>query len=161
MTSLDFFVFGLVALSTVIGLMRGLVREAFSLGAWVLAFIGAKVLAPVLAPFLPGIDAPALRHAAALVLVFVSILIAAGLAGVMLSGVVKLVGLGPFDRALGGVFGVLRAGVALAGLTLLAGLTALPKTQVWQHSVTRGPLVLVASRIKLWLPKDLAALIRF
>lgn len=161
MTSLDLLVLGILAGSTVLGLMRGLVREAFSLAAWVLAFLGAKTLAPALAPRLPGFDAPALQHAAALVLVFVAILVAAGLAGMLLASLVKLVGLGGYDRMLGGLFGVLRGVVAVLALTLLAGLTALPKTQSWQQSLARGPLEQAAVKIQPWLPKDLAALIRF
>ncbi len=161
MTSLDFFVLGVVAVSTVVGLMRGLVREVFSLAAWVLAFVGARTLAPMLAPLIPGIDAPGLKHAAALVLVFVAILIAASLTGMLLSSVLKMAGLGPVDRALGAIFGILRAGVALVGLTVVAGLTALPKTQAWQHSLSRAPLEQAAVHLKPWLPQDLAALIRY
>lgn len=161
MTGVDLAVLGILAGSTVLGLMRGLVREAFSLAAWVLAFLGAKFLAPLLAPSLPGGDAPALQHAAALVLVFLAVLIVASLAGKLLSGLVKWAGLGAYDHMLGGLFGVLRAGVAVLGLALVAGLTALPKSQVWQQALVRGPLEQATAKIQPWLPKDLAALIRF
>jgi len=44
---------------------------------------------------------------------------------------------------------------------LIAGLTALPKTQAWQLALTRAPLEQMASKLHPWLPPDLAALIRY
>jgi hypothetical protein len=48
----------------------------------------------------------------------------------------------------------------LIGLTMIAGLTAVQKTQVWQHALARAPLEQMASKLHPWLPADLAALIR-
>lgn len=161
MTSLDWIVLAILALSVFLGVMRGLAREALSLAAWVLAFVGAKVFAPFIAPALPGLDSPALRYAAALLLVFVAILILASLATAVAARLINLAGLGFYDRFLGALFGVLRATVALLGLTLIAGLTALPKTQAWQQALTLAPLEQMASKLHPWLPSDLAALIRY
>lgn len=161
MTVLDWIVLAILGLSTFLGIMRGLAREALSLVAWVLAFAGAKMFAPFIAPSLPGLDSPALRYAAALLLVFVAILILAGLAAAVVAKLINLAGLGFYDRFLGALFGVLRGTVALLGLTLISGLTALPKTQVWQNAFFRAPLEQMASKLHPWLPTDLAALIRF
>lgn len=161
MTTLDLIVLGIVAFSAFLGLMRGLTREALSLGAWILAFLLSKELAPMIAPLLPGIETPSLRHAAALVVVFVAILILASLAGAVLSGLVNLAGLTAYDRILGVLFGVLRGLIAVVGLTLLAGLTALPKTKAWHDAWLRPPLEAAAAKLQPWLPKDLAALIRY
>lgn len=161
MSSLDIVVLGILAGSTLLGLMRGLVKEVFSLAAWILAFIGARSFGPWLAPLLPGADNPALRHAMALVLVFVVILVAAGLAGTLLGGVVRLVGLGAYDRLLGVMFGLLRGGVAVLALALLAGLTALPKTHLWQTAMSRAPLEAAALKVKPWLPQDISVLIKY
>ncbi len=161
MTSLDWIVLGIFGLSTFLGVMRGLTREALSLSAWLLALVGAKLFAPLLAPLLPGLDSPSLRYAAALVLVFVIILILTSLLAALIGKLVTLAGLGFYDRFLGALFGVLRAMVALTGLTLVAGLTALPKTQAWQQAVSRAPLEQLASKLQPWLPADLATLIRF
>lgn len=152
---------GIIALSAFLGLTRGLTREALSLGAWVLAFLLSKEIAPMIAPLLPGIDTPSLRHAAALVVVFLAVLILASLAGVVLSGLINLTGLVAYDRMLGVMFGLLRGALAVVGLTLLAGLTALPKTKAWHDAWLRPPLEAAAARLQPWLPKDLAALIRY
>jgi len=161
MNSLDIIVLAILAASTLLGLTRGFVREVFSLAAWVLAFIGARLLGPVLAPMMPGADNPGLQYAAALVLVFVVILVGAGLLGGVLAGLVKLAGLGVYDRLLGMMFGVVRGGAALLGLALLAGLTAVPKTVFWQSAQTRMPLELAAQKIAPWLPKDVSVLIKY
>lgn len=161
MTSLDWIVLAILGLSTFLGVLRGFAREVLSLASWVLAFVGARMFAPFIAPSLPGLDSPSLRYAAALVLVFVVILILASLTAAVVGKLINLAGLGAYDRFLGALFGVLRGTVALLGLTLIAGLTAFPKTQTWQHALSRAPLEQLASKFHPWLPSDLAALIRF
>jgi membrane protein required for colicin V production len=161
MNSLDLLVSGLVVLSILIGLMRGLTREVLSLLAWFAAVYAARTYAPMLAPMIPGLDAPALANAAALVVVFIAVLIAAGLLAKAMGGMVKLAGLGVDDRILGSLFGTARAALILASLAILAGLTALPKSQVWQTARVHAYLENAATKLKPWLPADLAALIQY
>jgi membrane protein required for colicin V production len=161
MTSVDLFALGVFAISLVLGLLRGLTREVLSLLAWCAAFYAAKTFAPLVARFIPGIDSPALSHAAALVLVFVAVLILASLLAAALGGLIKVAGLGAYDSLLGGLFGVLRGSLILLMLTLLAGLTALPKSHAWRTSLIHRPLEQVAGKCKPWLPADLAALIQY
>jgi membrane protein required for colicin V production len=161
MTGLDLLVVGVMAVSAVAGLMRGLVREVFSLGAWVLAFLFAKSLAPFVAPLVPGVDSEALRHFAAIVLVFVIILVGASLSGAVLAGMVKWVGLGFYDKFMGLVFGALRGGLVVLLLTLLAGLTAMPQTRIWQDALLREQLESGARMAMPWLPTSLAEHIRY
>lgn len=161
MTSPDLIALGIFLVSAILGLMRGLTRELLSLLSWFLAFYAAKTFAPVLAPWLPGLDSPGLRHAAALLLIFVAVLIAASLLAAALGGLVKVAGLGPYDSLLGGLFGAVRGVLILLMLTLLAGLTALPKTHAWQASLIHGRLEQAAAKIKPWLPADTAALIQY
>jgi len=161
MSSLDLIAFGIFAFSAVLGLMRGLTREVLSLLSWFVAFYAAKSFAPVLAPWIPGLDAPALSHAAALVVIFVAVLIAASLLAAAIGGLVKVAGMGPYDSLLGGLFGAARGIFFLLMLTLLAGLTALPKTPAWQASLIHGHLEQAAVKLKPWLPAELAALIQY
>jgi membrane protein required for colicin V production len=161
MTSLDWIVLAILGLSTFLGVMRGLARETLSLVSWVLAFVGAKHFAPLLAPSLPGLDSPSLRYAAALLLVFLVILILASLASAIVGRLISLAGLGFYDRFLGAMFGILRGTLALVGLTLIAGLTAMPKTAAWQQAYSRTPLEYFASKLNPWLPPELAALIHY
>ncbi len=161
MTAIDWIVFAILAGSVVMGLMRGFVREAFSLAAWVVAFIAARTLSPVVAMMIPGIEQEGLRQAAAIVVVFIAVLVLVHLASALVTGLMKWIGLGGFDRLMGMLFGVLRAAVVLTLLALLAGLSALPRTEAWRASISHGYLEAMAKKTLPWLPDDLAALIRF
>lgn len=161
MNSLDLLALGIVTFSIVIGLMRGVTREVLSLLAWFAAFYAARTYAPMLAPMIPGLDAPNIANATALVLIFIAVLIAAGLLTRLMGGVVELAGLGFYDRILGSLFGAGRAVLILASLAILAGLTALPKSQVWHTARVHGHLEDAALKLKPWLPSDLAALIQY
>lgn len=161
MTAVDWIALAILAASLIMGLLRGFVREAFSLAAWVVAFLAARALSPTLAALIPGIDQEGLRQAAAIVLVFVAVLIAAQLLAAALAKLMQLAGLGGFDRMLGMLFGAGRAVVVLVLLTLVAGLTALPRSEAWRGSIVHGPMESLAGMVIPWLPEDLAALIRF
>jgi membrane protein required for colicin V production len=91
----------------------------------------------------------------------VFILVGTSLAGSVLAGMVKWVGLGFYDRFLGLGFGALRGGVIVVLFALLAGLTALPETGFWQASLTHGQLESAAKMVIPWVPDSLAAHIRF
>lgn len=161
MTVIDWIALGVVLISCLAGVMRGFVREAVSLAGWVLAFLAARLLAPEFAPWLPGLENEALRHAAAIVLVFVLVLLVVSLAGRVLGGMVQWAGLGGYDRFLGFVFGGARAGLILVLFSLLAGLTALPKTDGWRDSISHGWLEAAAAWVIPWLPSELAALVEY
>jgi membrane protein required for colicin V production len=161
MTAIDWIALAILVGSLFMGLFRGFVREAFSLSAWIVAFLAARMFSPGLAAVIPGIGQEGLRQAAAIVLIFIGVLIAAQLLAAMSAKLMKLAGLGGFDRMLGMLFGAGRAAVVLVLLTLTAGLTALPRSDAWRNSLVHGPLEIVASKVIPWLPQDLAALIRF
>lgn len=161
MTAIDWIALAILAGSLVLGVLRGFVREAFSLAAWIAAFLAARAFSPALATLIPGIEQEGLRQAAAIVVIVIGVLVAAHLSAALLSGLLKMAGLGGFDRFLGMLFGVVRAAVVMVLLTLVAGLTALPRSEAWRASLAHGPLELAANQVIPWLPKDLAALIRF
>jgi membrane protein required for colicin V production len=58
-------------------------------------------------------------------------------------------------------FGIVRGGIMLVMLTLLAGLTALPRSPAWHDSMVGAPAVEAAKKVIPWLPHELAVLIRF
>ena len=157
MTGFDFVVIGIVALSVLVGLMRGVVKEILSLAAWVLAFVVAKTFATTAADVMPSfINNPALRYLAGFILVFIVVMALAMLLSLLLSESLKALGLGVVDRVLGVLFGFLRGMVIVTILVLLAGLTQLPKTEVWRHALLSGTFETLAIMVKPWLPIDLA-----
>ena len=162
MTWLDYAVIGVFAISLMAGAWRGLVREVVSILGWVIAFLAANLFAGPLGPSMPeAIPSPELRVAAAYVAVFVVSLILTSLAGLILSKVVKAVGLGGIDRLLGALFGAARGVLILLAAALLAGLTSAPAQAYWRDS-TSGPLLAqAAAALKPLLPQTLAERMRY
>jgi len=162
MTWLDYAALALVVASILWGVWRGLVREVISVAAWVLAFLGANFFAAALADVLPeSLSSPELRMLIAFLAVFIVVLAACTLAGLLLSRLVKVAGLGGLDHALGGVFGVARGLLILVVFALLAGLTALPRQPLWRDSVCGPPLARTALMLRPWLPQALAQRLRY
>jgi membrane protein required for colicin V production len=162
MTWLDYTALALLAVSVAWGLWRGLVREAISVAAWVLAFMAANFFAGPLGEQLPqALPTPELRVLIAFIAVFVVTLAACTLAGLLLSKLAKVAGLGALDRVLGGVFGMARALLILLAFALVAGLTALPRQPAWRDSVIGEPLAQSALALRPWLPRTFAGRLRY
>ncbi|MEW6591781.1 MAG: CvpA family protein [Pseudomonadota bacterium] len=162
MTLLDFMVLGVLLLTVVRGLMRGLVDTLFSLAAWVLAFVAGKWGAWFVVPLLP-IDAGqgSVAYFVGFLTIFLAVLIGTLLLGHTVGALVKAVGLGSADKVLGGAFGLAKGAVILIGLTLLAGLTSLPRTEFWKQALLSGSLQAMAERALPLIPADVARHVRF
>jgi membrane protein required for colicin V production len=132
----DFTIIGIIALSSIISLVRGFVKEAISLIIWITAFFISRTFYPQLAQLLTQIEDPMLRNASAIGILFVGTLIVGALINYMISQLVKATGLGGTDRALGMVFGALR-GVLIVSAVLFSidTFTTFAQSQWWQSSV--------------------------
>lgn len=123
-----------IALSALIGLWRGFVREAFSLVTWVLAFVVASLFYPGMAQLLAGqIPTPSIRIAVAFVILFIITLFIGGLVVRLLNELIRITGLSGTDRALGAVFGLLRGAILVIVLVAL-GQPLLQGDGWWQAS---------------------------
>jgi membrane protein required for colicin V production len=161
MTWLDYAVLVVLAASILWGVWRGLVHEVVSVASWVLAFLAANMFAGAMGDLLPASMAPEVRVLVSFVVVFIVVLIASTIVGHLLSKMMKVAGLGPLDRTLGGVFGLARALVILLAFALVAGLTALPRQPAWRNSVSGEPLSKGALALRPWLPKSFADRLRY
>jgi membrane protein required for colicin V production len=162
MTLIDYVVLAIVGFSVLLSVLRGLVRELLALAAWVIAFIAARLFGGDLAAIMPSeIPGEELRWLAGFVTLFLSVLLAMSLVAVAVSQLVKSAGLTVEDRVLGAIFGLVRGLAVVIVLALVAGMTALPKQQVWRDAALRPLLELVASGVKGWLPPALAQHIKY
>ena len=162
MTWLDYAVLVVLLASILWGIWRGLVHEVVSVASWVLAFLAANMLAGPVGEALPkSMLTPEVRVLVSFVVIFIVTLIVCTVIGHVLSKMMKVAGLGPLDRTLGGVFGLARALVILLAIALLAGLTALPRQPVWRDSVSGEPLAKGALAVRPWLPKSFADRLRY
>ena len=109
MTWLDWIILVIVALSTLVSLKRGFVKEALSLLAWVAAFLISTAFAARMSLLMTDfITNDAFRYVAAYVILFAATLMLAALLNKLLGEVIKATGLSGADRALGTVFGFSR-----------------------------------------------------
>lgn len=154
---IDYVIAGIVMLSVLLGLWRGLVREALSLAAWVLAFWLALRFSPYLADRLAGyVPIPAVQTGIAFVVVFLLTLMVLGLLNWFIVKLVHSAGLGVPDRLLGMLFGALRGVLLATVIVVLVDLTPFGKQPEWVNSVTAGYCRQVAASVGNWLPEGAA-----
>lgn len=162
MTLFDLAVIAIVALSVLLSVIRGLVREVLALAAWAVAFLVANALAATAAQWMPqALASEELKLLAAFGCVFIAVLILMSLLAMLASKLVKDAGLGMEDRLLGAAFGLARGLLVVLTAVLLAGLTPLPRQAVWRNAMLSGPLESVAVLVKAWLPAGLAQRITY
>ncbi|MCC7462627.1 MAG: CvpA family protein [Gammaproteobacteria bacterium] len=116
----DYLILGLVALSCVYGLVRGLLRELVSLLTWFAAVLLAWRGSGWLEPYLGGaLSGAAVRPWAARTLVFAGVMLVGTALGGVVNHYVRLSLFSGIDRLLGFVFGFLRGVVAIGLLAIL------------------------------------------
>jgi membrane protein required for colicin V production len=161
-TAFDYAVLAVIAASSLLGLWRGVVSELLALAAWVVAFIAARTWADTAGGHLGGLVAePTLRYAAGFVAVLVAVLALFAIGRLVLSLLLRAVGLGLADRLLGAGFGVLRGGLIAFVAVLVAGMTSLPKAVWWREAALAPPLETAVIAAKPWLPVEVAKRIRY
>ncbi|HEU4854126.1 MAG TPA: CvpA family protein [Nitrosospira sp.] len=162
LTIFDYSVLAILVLSILLSMVRGVVREILSLAGWVVAFMVANSFAAGFAPLLPsGISGESLRLLLAFAALFLSSLLAMGLITMLISALVKTVGLGFADRFMGSLFGFARGLLVVLLMVLAAGLTALPQEPFWKKAVLSKPLEMAAMMVIPWLPGDLSKRISY
>jgi len=158
----DLVILGIIAVSAVISLIRGFVREAFSLAVWVLAFWVSWTFFREAAVHLePWIDTPSVRLGVAFAGLMIGALLIGGLINYLVIRLVQTTGLSGSDRFLGMIFGAARGVLLVAVLVLLAGLTPLPSDPWWKES----KLIPYFEELALWLkemmPEEVASRFQF
>ncbi|MBZ9569002.1 MULTISPECIES: CvpA family protein [Modicisalibacter] len=138
LTWLDWVFLAVLGASMLAGFMRGLVREALGLGAWITALFASRWLAPPVAELLGGwIDSPDIRLIVAFVVVIFGVIMLCGMVIRGVQAAVEWVGMGFFNRVAGAGFGLLRGGAILVLATVLISLTPLMQLQAWQQARLR------------------------
>ena len=157
MNAFDWTIIGVVGLSMVLAFFRGVTRELIALAAWVLGFVAAVALSPLLGGMLPEIgDNPVIKYLIAFAVIFLGSLVLGALIAWPLSSVIRKAGLGFVDRFLGAIFGVARGVVLVTAFVLVAGLTTLPRLDWWQNAALAPPFAAAALSLKPWLPPEWA-----
>ncbi|GGD67220.1 CvpA family protein [Lacimicrobium alkaliphilum] len=136
MNWIDYCILGIIALSTLISLVRGFVKEAISLAVWFAAFFIASQFYLDLGSYLTSFSDPMIRSAVAIAILFVVTLVLGGLLNYVVGQMVQYTGLSGTDRALGAVFGLLRGVLIVSALLFfMDAFTAFPDSTWWQQSL--------------------------
>lgn len=155
---MDYGILGIVGLSGLVSLTRGLIQEVFSLAAWGLAAWVALHYGRELAVHLQSMIAmPSLRLAAAYGLLFLASLLVAGMVAFLLNRLVKGVGLGGADHVAGLLFGLARGILLVSVLITVASATPLPEDPWWKQSKLIPPLQSLALWLRGHIPEDYAS----
>ena len=150
MSGADWVIIAIILVSIIQAAKAGFFHEAFGIGGLVLGYLLA---AEWLTPHLKW---PWLSDIAGFLIIFLSVMILAGLAARVASWATKEAGLSVFDHILGGPLGVLRGSLIVA--VILMGMTAFTPTSKWLEGSAFAPYFLVVGRAAIWLaPSELRA----
>lgn len=135
MTGVDGFIILVLLGSTIVGLLRGFVREAVSVVFWILAIWAAWKIGPAVEPHLGGLLAdPNIAPWVGRLVILLLVLLVGWVVGLLLGYFTRSVGLGPMDRVIGLLFGIVR-GMVLVGLIAIGGeLLHLNHEEWWNRS---------------------------
>ena len=150
--NLDYIVIVVVLLSAFLALMRGFVRELFSLIAWVGAyFVGIHFYKPVLPWVQHYIKSEQVAEWAAMAVVFTIVLIVLLLIGIFVCGFIKGRVLTTIDRSLGFLYGLARGALVISLVYLGAALIFWPdidKEAQGQESKEQAPTLLLEAKTR-------------
>ncbi|HME41345.1 MAG TPA: CvpA family protein [Steroidobacteraceae bacterium] len=148
MTEADIVIILVLLGSTIIGLLRGFVREAVSLVFWIVAIWAAWKFGPVVEPRLGGLLAdPKVAPWVGRLVLLVLVLLVGWVIGMLLSYFTRSLGLGVMDRVFGLLFGILR-GVVLVGLIIIGAELLQMNHEDWWN---RSKLVPYGETVGDWL----------
>lgn len=150
MSGADWIILAVILISVVQATAEGFFHAAISMGGLVLAYLlAAWQYHRLSAWFAPNLKSPWLGDIAGFLIIFVSVLVLAGIAGKIARWAVKEAGLNIIDRLFGGVLGLLRGGLIVA--VVLMGMTAFTPTSKWLEGSEFAPYFLVVGRAAIWV----------
>ena len=156
MDTVDLFLLGLVALSTLVGIWRGLVKEVMSLVIWIGAIWLAWQFSPDLSPALAEwLSQPTLQLALAFAIIFTGTVVIGSLLVYLIGKLVDASGLTGTDRLLGAVFGTARGLILVAALIIVVGLTSAGDAEWYRNSRVIEVLDPLTRELQAALPFEL------
>ena len=132
----DYLIIGVLAVSVLIGLWRGLISEVLALAIWIAAFWLAMTFGlSVATHFEHSITLPSARILVGYGLCFLAVLIAGALLRFVVGKLIESTGLSGTDRLLGMLFGFARGVLLVTLAVFLLGFTAFTHDPWWRQSI--------------------------
>jgi membrane protein required for colicin V production len=136
MSATDYILIATALISALVGAMRGFLREAVALVAWLLALFVAWHFSELIEPHLGGLlSGSYVKPWAARAIIVVLILMIGAAVGALLSHFVRLSIFSGMDRFLGLIFGLLRGAVLIGVFVILGQLLRLNDERWWTRSL--------------------------
>jgi membrane protein required for colicin V production len=146
----DWSILFVLLVSVAVAASEGFFHQAFGLAGLIIGYLLAAWQYHRLAEwFAPNLKSPWLGEIAAFVLIFVGVVIVAGIAGRIVRWAVKEAGLSMFDRMLGGLLGLVKGSLFVA--VILMGMTAFTPTSRLLEGSELAPYFLVVGRAAIWV----------
>ena len=135
MIAVDYIILAILIISAVMGLVRGLLREAIAVVTWILAIVLAWMFASSLEPLMGGVlvGSP-LRIWAARSVIFVGVLLLGGAVSTVLGHYVRVSMFAGMDKFLGFLFGIVRGVVIIGAFTIAVQALRMDEDARWKHS---------------------------
>jgi len=150
----DWAIIAVLAISTLMSLRRGFLKEALSLGTWIAAFVVARQFHGPMDQLLETqIVDSLMRSIAAFAALFIGTLLVGAALGFLLGALINATGLSSTDRVLGMVFGFARGALIVTVVIGLLNLTPLVNDS-WY---TNASLVPHFETVAQWALEQLSA----
>jgi len=146
----DWAILGVVLVSTLVAASEGFFHQAFGIAGLIVGYLLAAWQYHRLADrFEPHLKSPWLGEIAAFVIIFIAVVIVAGIAGRIARWAMKEAGLSLFDRLLGAFLGMVKGSLFVS--IILMGMTAFAPTSKWLDGSELAPYFLVVGRAAIWV----------
>jgi membrane protein required for colicin V production len=155
MNLFDWFLIAILAYSTIMAFVRGIILELFSLGGLIAGIVIASWNYDRLALFVERlITTPAIAQIVAFFAIVIGVMVLSTLLGKALNRTAQAIGLGFFDRLLGGVFGFARG--CLLGVVIMMSIAAFMPHSTWiANSQLSSYFLAGAHAVSFVVPHDL------
>jgi membrane protein required for colicin V production len=136
-TWVDWAIVAIIAISALISLSRGFVKEALSLLTWIVAGVVAWMFGGSLAVYLAGyIETPSARVIAGCAIMFIATLLVGAMVNYLIGELIRVTGLSGTDRFLGMAFGAARGALLVVVAVGLLSLGPVQQDAWWQSRVS-------------------------
>lgn len=145
MALVDIMVLVIIGISCLLGIARGLVKEALSLAFWIGAVVLGTMYSTQMGQWLSNyisLGNPSLQRGVGFIAIFIVVVFLGGLISNLMSRLFNAAGLGASDRALGGLFGIIR-GVVIVAILVMMTVQLNFAQQYYQESVSMPYLMAV------------------
>lgn len=146
----DWFILAAIVFSVIFAASQGFFYELISLAGTVIGYIVASWQYWRVAAWIrPHVTSPLIANVSGFLIIFVAVLIVAGLIAKLARWLMQKAGLTWLDRVLGAMFGVLRGSLVIA--IVLMAVTAFTPTSKFLTQSQLAPYFLVVGRAAIWL----------